>query len=80
MRASNMARQGALSRVSSELQRKIGLKVLALGGNAVVAYREDFDFEGLSGMVARGIGTAILIDAATERSRLAVLMTRASLN
>ena len=27
MRASNMARQGVLSKVSGELQRKIGLKV-----------------------------------------------------
>jgi hypothetical protein len=56
-----MARQGVLSRVSGELQRKIGLKVIALGGNAVVGYREDFDFEGESGMIVRGIGTAVLL-------------------
>lgn len=35
-RASNEARQTLFSKLSGELQRKIGLKVLELGGNAVI--------------------------------------------
>ena len=40
-------------------------QVLDMGGNAVAAYREDFDLEGGSGMVARGIGTAIRLEASS---------------
>ncbi len=36
-----------------------------MGGNAVAAYREDFDLEGGSGMVARGIGTVIRLEASS---------------
>ena len=32
----------------------------------MIAYREDFDFEGGSGMVARGIGTAVLLESTTQ--------------
>lgn len=35
-RASNEARQTLFSKLSGELQRRIGLKVLELGGNAVI--------------------------------------------
>jgi hypothetical protein len=35
-RASNEARQTLFSQLSGEVRRKIGLKVLELGGNAVV--------------------------------------------
>ena len=40
------------------MRRKIGLKALELGGNAVIGYRQCFDLEGESGIVVRGIGTA----------------------
>lgn len=58
-RASNEARQTLFFKLSGELQRKIGVKALALGGNAVIGYRQCFDLEGESGIVARGIGTAV---------------------
>ncbi|KAG5450955.1 C2 domain-containing protein 5, partial [Clonorchis sinensis] len=58
-RASNEARQHLFSRLSGELQRKLGLKVLNLGGNAVIGYQLHFDLEGETGVVVRGIGTAV---------------------
>ncbi|XP_076116321.1 C2 domain-containing protein 5-like isoform X2 [Mytilus galloprovincialis] len=60
-RASNEARQRLFSRLSGELQRKIGVKVLDLGGNAIIGYYQCFDLEGESGIVARGIGTVVNI-------------------
>ncbi|XP_034253611.1 C2 domain-containing protein 5 isoform X2 [Thrips palmi] len=60
-RASNEARQTLFFKLSGEVQRKIGLKALDLGGNAVIGYRQCFDLEGESGIVARGIGTAVSI-------------------
>lgn len=47
---------------SGELQRKIGLKVLEMGGNAVVGYLQCFDLEGESGLVVRAIGTACTLE------------------
>ncbi|XP_060064519.1 C2 domain-containing protein 5-like, partial [Ylistrum balloti] len=60
-RASNEARQRLFSRLSGELQRKIGLKVLELSGNSVIGYTQCFDLEGESGIVVRSIGTAVTI-------------------
>ncbi|XP_041367156.1 C2 domain-containing protein 5-like [Gigantopelta aegis] len=60
-RASNEARQKLFSKLSGELQRKIGVKVLELGGNAVIGYQQCFDLEGESGIVVRGIGTAVTL-------------------
>ena len=60
-RASNEARQTLFFKLSGELQRKIGVKALNLGGNAVIGYRQCFDLEGESGIVARGIGTAVTL-------------------
>ncbi|CAL8079121.1 unnamed protein product [Orchesella dallaii] len=57
-RASNEARQTLFSKLSGEVQRKVGLKALELGGNAVIGYKQCFDLEGESGIVVRGIGTA----------------------
>ncbi|XP_068507227.1 C2 domain-containing protein 5 isoform X15 [Syngnathus scovelli] len=65
-RASNEARQRLISLMSGELQRKIGLKVLEMGGNAVVGYLQCFDLEGESGLVVRAIGTACTLDKATS--------------
>uniref|UniRef100_A0A3B3Y5V9 C2 domain-containing protein 5 n=1 Tax=Poecilia mexicana TaxID=48701 RepID=A0A3B3Y5V9_9TELE len=61
-RASNEARQRLISLMSGELQRKIGLKVLEMGGNAVVGYLQCFDLEGESGLVVRAIGTACTLE------------------
>lgn len=60
-RASNEARQTLFFKLSGELQRKIGLKALDLGGNAVIGYNQSFDLEGESGIVARGIGTVVTL-------------------
>ncbi|XP_015108982.1 C2 domain-containing protein 5 isoform X6 [Diachasma alloeum] len=60
-RASNEARQTLFIKLSGEVQRKIGLKALDLGGNAVIGYCQNFDLEGESGIVARGIGTAVTL-------------------
>ena len=37
------------------------MKALELGGNAVIGYRQNFDLEGESGIVVRGIGTAVTL-------------------
>ncbi|XP_018650565.1 LOW QUALITY PROTEIN: hypothetical protein Smp_133590 [Schistosoma mansoni] len=58
-RASNEARQRLFSRLSGELQRKMGLKVLNIGGNSLIGYQLHFDLEGETGVVVRGIGTAV---------------------
>ncbi|KAJ8667412.1 hypothetical protein QAD02_009075 [Eretmocerus hayati] len=60
-RASNEARQTLFLKLSNEVQRKIGLKALDLGGNAVIGYLQNFDLEGESGIVARGIGTVVTL-------------------
>ncbi|XP_066120819.1 C2 domain-containing protein 5 isoform X10 [Saccopteryx bilineata] len=70
-RASNEARQRLISLMSGELQRKIGLKVLEMRGNAVVGYLQCFDLEGESGLVVRAIGTACTLD---KLSSLAALL------
>lgn len=59
-RASNEARQLLFNKLSGELRRKIGLKALELGGNAVIGYKQNFDLEG-SDLVVRGIGTAVTL-------------------
>lgn len=61
-RASNEARQRLIFLMSGELQRKIGLKVLEMGGNAAVGYLQCFDLEGESGLVVRAIGTACTLE------------------
>ncbi|XP_066210630.1 C2 domain-containing protein 5 isoform X10 [Saccopteryx leptura] len=69
-RASNEARQRLISLMSGELQRKIGLKVLEMRGNAVVGYLQCFDLEGESGLVVRAIGTACTLDKLSSPAAL----------
>lgn len=69
-RASNEARQTLFFKLSGEVQRKIGLKALDLGGNAVIGYHQCFDLEGESGIVARGIGTAVSLVRLHEAASL----------
>ena len=38
-----------------------GLKVQEMGGNAAIGYQQAFDLEGESGIVVRGIATAVRI-------------------
>ncbi|XP_026855277.2 C2 domain-containing protein 5 isoform X24 [Electrophorus electricus] len=72
-RASNEARQRLISLMSGELQRKIGLKVLEMGGNAVVGYLQCFDLEGESGLVVRAIGTACTLDKISSTYTAAIV-------
>ncbi|KAK2717476.1 hypothetical protein QYM36_006301, partial [Artemia franciscana] len=58
-RSSNEARQTLFIKLSGEVRRRIGLKALELGGNAVIGYKQTFDLEGESGVVVRGIGTVM---------------------
>lgn len=53
-RASNEARQVAFLKLSGMVQRKIGLKAIEMGANAVIAYKLSFDLENDIGVVARG--------------------------
>lgn len=57
-RASNEARQKLFTKLSGEVQRRIGLKVLDMDANCVLGYQQYFDLEGEFGIVVRGIGTA----------------------
>ncbi len=58
-RISNYERQLLLYKLSGTLRRKLGRKILDIGGNAILGYRQHFDLEGGTGIVARGYGTAV---------------------
>ena len=60
-RESNEQRTLLLYKLSASVRRSIGRKLLAMGGNAVLAYQPAFDVEGDSGVVARACGTACLV-------------------
>ncbi|KAI9915382.1 hypothetical protein PsorP6_006995 [Peronosclerospora sorghi] len=66
-RKSNEYRQLLLYKLSSQVVTLVGKKALELGGNAVLAYKQFFDVEGDSGLVARACGTACYITS-VERS------------
>uniref|UniRef100_F6W790 C2 domain-containing protein n=1 Tax=Ciona intestinalis TaxID=7719 RepID=F6W790_CIOIN len=74
-RASNEARQRLFSKMSGELQRRIGSKVENTGGNAVIGYQQAFDIEGDSGIVVRGIGTAVSIEEWNKKDKFTVALT-----
>lgn len=57
-RTSNEARQKLFTRLSGDVQRRIGLKVLEMNANCVLGYQQNFDLEGEHGIVVRGVGTA----------------------
>jgi hypothetical protein len=58
--ASNEARQTTFMKLSNQIQRKIGLKAINMGGNAVIAFKQNFDLE-RDTIVARGIGTCVTL-------------------
>nr|XP_047130969.1 C2 domain-containing protein 5 isoform X3 [Hydra vulgaris] len=60
-RASNEARIRLFTNLSGEMKRKIGLKVLEAGGNAVIGYEQHIDLEGEMGVVIRAIGTSVTL-------------------
>jgi len=65
-RLSNFERQMLLYTLTGKLRRQMGKKVLEMGGNAVLGYKQHFDFEGDSGIVARGYGTAVTLRKVNE--------------
>uniref|UniRef100_A0A182R520 C2 domain-containing protein n=1 Tax=Anopheles funestus TaxID=62324 RepID=A0A182R520_ANOFN len=65
-RASNEARQLAFMKLSAQVQRKIGIKAMEMGANAVIGYMQCYDLEGDVGVVARGIGTAVSLTKINE--------------
>lgn len=68
-RTSNETRQKLFSKLSGELQRRIGLKVLDMDANCVLGYLQNFDLEGEHGIVVRGIGTAACIVKQASNSK-----------
>uniref|UniRef100_A0A0A1WTX3 Uncharacterized protein KIAA0528 n=1 Tax=Zeugodacus cucurbitae TaxID=28588 RepID=A0A0A1WTX3_ZEUCU len=70
-RASNEARQVVFLKLSGQVQRKMGLKAINMGANAVIGYTQCFDLEGDVGVVARGIGTAVTLIKDTSSSQTA---------
>jgi hypothetical protein len=68
-RASNEARQLVFMKLSGKLQRQIGLKAMDLGGNTILSYQQHFDLEGESGVVVRGIGTAVTVSRVSTGGR-----------
>ncbi|XP_062126650.1 C2 domain-containing protein 5 isoform X1 [Drosophila sulfurigaster albostrigata] len=68
-RASNEARQVVFLKLSGQVQRKMGLKAINMGANAVIGYTQCFDLEGDVGVVARGVGTAVTLIKDTTSSQ-----------
>ena len=60
-RTSHETRQTLMYLLDAKVRRRMCKKVLELGGNAVLGYHQNFDFEGDSGLVARTFGTCVLI-------------------
>lgn len=52
--------------LDAKVRRRMCKKVLEMGGNAVLAYSQNFDMEGDSGLVARTFGTAVIIERRKE--------------
>ncbi|KAI9007389.1 hypothetical protein BC832DRAFT_610651 [Gaertneriomyces semiglobifer] len=59
-RTSNESRMRVMYRLSGQLRRQLGKKVLEMGGNAVVGYKQYYDIESEERTIsARAIGTAV---------------------
>lgn len=57
--------------LDAKVRRRMARKVLEMGGNAVLAYSQNFDMEGDSGLVARTFGTAVIIEKRKRHQLLA---------
>ncbi|OZJ02721.1 hypothetical protein BZG36_05105 [Bifiguratus adelaidae] len=66
-RVSNESRQRLFFRLAGNLRRLVGQKVLQLGGNAIVGYKQCFDLENEErSITARAIGTAVKLIPISE--------------
>ncbi|KAJ3030028.1 UNVERIFIED_CONTAM: hypothetical protein HDU68_010377 [Siphonaria sp. JEL0065] len=77
-RTSNDARMRIMYKLSGELRRQLGKKVELMGGNAVLGYKQYFDFETEQRTItARAIGTAVTL--VTQEQFMATLINSPSL-
>lgn len=61
-RKSNEARTRVMFKLSGQIRRQVGKKVLELNGNAVIGYKQYFDLESEKrAITARAIGTAVIL-------------------
>ncbi|KAJ2882536.1 hypothetical protein FB639_002369 [Coemansia asiatica] len=69
-RASNEARVRVLHKITGLLRRRMGRKALELGANAIVGYRQWFDFEEEEkSITGRAVGTAVRIGSQADARR-----------
>ena len=74
-RASDDARQLIIARLAIELQQRVAVRASELGANAVVGYRQIIEADGVGGLIARGIGTAVWLDQENVSSRVLIAST-----
>ncbi|KND04384.1 uncharacterized protein SPPG_00115 [Spizellomyces punctatus DAOM BR117] len=68
-RTSNESRTRVMYRLSGQLRRQLGKKVLELNGNAVVGFKQCFDIESEErAITARAIGTAVRLSVPDQVS------------
>lgn len=60
-RSSNEARQSLFRDLSSRLTRKLIIKALNIGGNAICGFKISLEVEGESSVIARALGTCVTI-------------------
>ncbi|KAL7751428.1 hypothetical protein RI367_003288 [Sorochytrium milnesiophthora] len=74
-RSSNDARQRLLFRLNGQLRRILGKKVLDLGGNAVIGFRQCYDLENEERLItARAYGTACRIAKVEQQTPTAAAL------
>lgn len=61
-KVSHEARQTLMYRLDCCVRRRMCKTVLDMGGNAVLGYKQTFDVEGDSGIVARSYGTCVCLE------------------
>ncbi|KAJ2862673.1 hypothetical protein GGH94_004121 [Coemansia aciculifera] len=84
-RASNEARVRVLHKITGLLRRRMGRKALEMGANAIIGYRQWFDFEVEEKTITgRVVGTAVRIGAqktiSRRRASSAIDLPRATAN
>jgi len=68
-RTSNEARERFLHRIANDVKRQLGKKVLDMGGNAVISFRQYYDMESIENSVTvRAQGTACKIIGINNRN------------
>eukprot|EP00759_Apiculatamorpha_spiralis_P029377 PhF_6_TR31531/c0_g2_i1/m.46485 len=68
-RVINDARILQMYKLSGKVRRQLGKKVIELGCNCVLGYREQFDLEPDNGIIIRAVGTACIISAVDNTTK-----------